>query len=125
MKYGRIIAIVLLTAICAICDEYPKLVAEWDFSKPDVLTAGPFPLKLRKGAVIENGLLDSQPTELHVPGGAATHIIHPELDLKSAFSVLVEFEVDNVKAVQYKMFFDNKYSYSEPKSKYIGGFMMG
>ncbi len=125
MKYGRFFALSLLAVLCAVCDEYPKLVAEWDFSKPDVLTSGPFPLKLRKGAAIENGLLDSQPTELHVPGGAATYKIHPELDMKNAFSVIVEFEVDDVKAVHYKMFFDNKYSYSEPKSNYIGGFMIG
>ncbi|MBR4220022.1 MAG: hypothetical protein IKR81_02635, partial [Victivallales bacterium] len=125
MKYGKIIAFALLTTLCAFSDEYPKLLVEWNFSKPDVLTAGPFPLKLRKGAKVENGLLDSQPTELHVPGGAITDKIYPELDIQGPFSVEVEFEVDDVKAVHYKMFFDNKYSYSEPNSKYMGGFMLG
>ena len=125
MKYGTIIAFALLASLCVFADEYPKLLVEWNFSKPDVLTAGPFPLKLRKGAKVENGLLDSQPTELHVPGGATTNKIYPELDIQGPFSVETEFEVDDVKAVHYKMFFDNKYSYSEPTSKYMGGFMLG
>ncbi|MBR4675859.1 MAG: hypothetical protein IKP00_15480 [Victivallales bacterium] len=121
MNMGRIIAFVLAAVLCAFADEYPKLVAEWDFSKPDVLTAGPFPLKLRKGAKVEDGLLNSQPTELNVPGGATTYKIHPELDMKGAFSVLAEFEVDDMKAVHYKMLFDNKYNYTDTPA---GGFML-
>ena len=58
-------------SVCLLAGEYPKLVAEWDFSRPDVLTASRFPLQLRKGAVIEDGLLNAQPTEKHEIGRAS------------------------------------------------------
>ena len=119
MKLRKSWFLLLSVAFCLTADEYPKLIAEWDFSKPDVLTAGPFPLKLRKGAAIKDGMLISQSADLKIPGGAAALKVHPGLDMKNAFSAEAVFEVD--KASNYKMIFDSKYNYT---SGYMGGFML-
>ena len=120
MKLWKKSALLVTMAFCSFADEYPKLIAQWDFSKPDALTAGTFPLKLRKGAEIKDGLLISQTTEImKTPGGAVTLKIHPELDMKNAFSAEAVFEVD--KTSDCKMIFDNKYNY---RTGYMGGFML-
>ena len=108
MNLRKYCFLLLSAAFCLTADEYPKLVAEWDFSKPDGLTAGLFPLKLRKGAAIRDGLLISQTADRNIPGGAAALKVHPGLDMKNAFSAEAVFEVDT--ASNYKMIFDNKYN---------------
>ena len=102
--------------------EFPKLAAEWDFSKPEALTAGTFPLKLRQGAEIKDGVLISQTADPKIPGGAVTLKIQPELDFPGAFSLEAVFRVDKAADTREDMLilFDNKYSLGP--NEYSGGF---
>ena len=128
MNLFKYLLLFCLMTSCLFAEEFPKLAAEWDFSKPDVLTAGTFPLKLRQGAEIKDGFLISQTADPKIPGGAVARKIHPELDFPGAFGAEAVFRVDDVADVREDMLvlFDNKYSVGQygGSNGYYGGFIL-
>ena len=126
MNLGKYLFLFFSMTSCLFAEEFPKLAAEWDFSKPDALTSGTFPLKLRQGAEIKEGVLISQTADPKIPGGAVTLKIHPELDFSGAFSVEAVFRTGSISGDREisLCIFDNKYSFGHygGREEYSGGF---
>lgn len=89
-----------------------KEIASWDFGSNDPLNSGTFPLKLRGDAKIENGMLICGGEDINKPNGAVMVKNDKAVTPKDAFSITVEFMLDDTLKRQNKgnaILWDSKY----------------
>ena len=121
----NILLVAVLVSVCSNFCASAQTIAEWDFTKKQVLK-GNYPLILRGKSFLDQNGLTIPVGAKNERGGAATVKVHSELTPEGSFSVTVDFLVSSKQKRNFNniVLLDNKYVPTTQNTAFHNGFML-